>query len=391
MNLSAIRILDLTRLLPGPFATQLLADLGADVVKVEDTGRGDYAREIDPLPKTGVGAVFEATNRGKRSVAMDLKSHEGRRAFYNLVETADVVFEGFRPGVVDRLGVDYGTLTEYNEDLVYCSLSGFGQDSPLADRPGHDLNYAALSGFLDLNRPNEESPPQPTGFPLVDMASGLFAAFSILGALVDQAFGEGGGECLDIAMVDVMTGFAQYHVSDTLRGDKPGPGESRISGKFPCYNVYEAANGRYITLAALEPPFWGAFCRAIDREDLLDAHLSDDPAVRAELRAELNAVFASATREEWERRLADTDAAMMGVYTLSETLAHEHTAARNLLVEFDDWPNRLGFPAKTRSDLHLDGSIPGHGEHTVALLREVGYAESEVASLADAGAIHTPG
>jgi alpha-methylacyl-CoA racemase len=333
--------------------------------------------------------VFEAVNRGKRSVAIDLKSDAGRRAFYELVETADVVFEGFRPGVVDRLGVGFDTLTAYNEDLVYCSLSGFGQDSPLSDRPGHDLNYAALSGFLDLNRPDDGSPPQPPGMPLVDMASGLFAAFGILGALVDRTFGEGGGEYIDVAMADVMTSFAQYHVGDTVRGETPRPGESRIDGKFPCYSVYETADGRYVTLAALEPPFWEAFCEGIDREDLLDAHLSEDPAVRTELRTELETIFASATREEWERRLGGTDAATMGVYTLSETINHEHTAARDLLVEVEDWPARLGFPAKTRGDLHVEGTIPGHGEHTRTLLREVGYDDAELAALADDGVIRT--
>lgn len=391
MNLSAIRVLDLTRLLPGPYATQLLADLGADVVKVEDTDRGDYAREIDPWPETGVGTVFEAVNRGKRSVAVDLKSDAGREAFYDLVETADVVFEGFRPGVVDRLDVDFDTLTAYNEDLVYCSLSGFGQDSPLSDRPGHDLNYAALSGVLDLNRPDDEVPPQLPGIPLVDMASGLFAAFGILGALVDRAFGEGGGEYLDVAMADVMTSFAQYHVGDAVRDEAPRPGEARVGGKYPCYSVYETADGRYVTLAALEPPFWEAFCEAIDREDLLDAHLSDDIAVRAELRAELETVFASVTREEWEQRLGGTDAATMGVYTLPETLAHDHTAARGLVVEFEDWPARLGFPAKTRSDLQIEGAIPGHGEHTEDVLREVGYADAELAALLDDGVIRTGG
>ncbi|MCY4729949.1 CoA transferase [Natronomonas gomsonensis] len=389
MNLSTLRVLDLTRLLPGPFATQLIADLGADVVKVEDTDRGDYAREIDPQSKTGVGTVFEAVNRGKRSVAIDLKSDEGRQAFYDLVETADVVIEGFRPGVVDRLGVDYDTLTEYNEDLVYCSLSGFGQDSPLANRPGHDLNYAALSGFLDLDRADTDSTPHPPGFPVVDMASGLFAAFSILGALLDRTFGDGAGEYVDVAMADVITAFAQYHVGDTLRGEEPRPGESRLGGKYPCYDVYETADSRYVAIAALEPPFWLEFCAAVDREDLVDAHLSDDPAIRAELRAELEEVFSAATRDEWERRLSDVDVATMGVYTLSETLTHDHTEARDLLVEFEDWPTRLGFPAKMRSGLQVDGSIPSHGEHTHALLREVGRSNAEVSSLAQAGAVHT--
>lgn len=388
MDHKSIRVIDLTRLLPGPFATQLLADIGMDVVKIEDIERGDYARDIEPNPDTGVGSTFEAVNRGKRSIAINLKTDDGRQAFYDLVETADVIFEGFRPGVVDRLRIDYKTLTAYNEDIVYCSLSGYGQDSPLHHKPGHDLNYAALSGFLDHNRRDEDSPPQLPGFPLVDMGSGLFAAFNIVSALLESALGREGGEYIDIAMADVMTAFSQYYAGDVLRDENVGPSESRISGKYPCYDVYETADDRYVTIAALEPQFWEQFCMAIDREDLIDFHLSEDPAVREELREEVSAAFAAAPREEWSTRLNDV-AAVMGVYTLSESLDHSHTSARDMVVDFEDWPSRLGFPAKTQGGLQIDGAIPGHGEQTRPLLKEVGYTDQEIDSLASAGILRT--
>ena len=284
MRLDGLRVLDLSRLLPGPFATQLLADAGADVIKIEDTDRGDYARYMPPYTDDGTGTIFDAVNRGKRSVAIDLKTKPGREAFMRLVETADVVFEQFRPGVVDRLGVDYESVRKHNPEVVYCSLSGFGQTGPHADRVGHDLNYVGMAGLLDLTRVDEETDPQIPGYPIGDMAGGLFAAFSILGALVSRGIGNTDSEYVDVAMTDVVASFSQAVAHEALTGDSPRPGETPLTGAAPWYGVYETANGRYITIAAIEEKFWTRFCEAVDREDLLDAHMTTDPAERAALR-----------------------------------------------------------------------------------------------------------
>ncbi|WP_222920228.1 CaiB/BaiF CoA-transferase family protein [Natrinema sp. SYSU A 869] len=386
MQLDSVRILDLSRLLPGPYATQLLADAGADVVKVEDTDTGDYARHTPPMTERDVGALFDSVNRGKRSIALDLKSGAGRTAFYRLVEEADVVFEQFRPGVAERLEIDYETLTEYNEDLVYCSLSGYGQTGPDAERAGHDLNYIGVAGLLDMTRENESMAPQIPGYQIGDLGGGLFAAFSIVGGLLSRELGNG-GEYVDVAMTDVVASFSQAISFEALTGDDPRPGETALTGKFPWYDVYETAGGRYVTLAALEPKFWTAFCEEVGREELLDAHGTDDPAELAAVREELEALFASRSRDAWLEDLSDET--MVGpVCTPAETVEHPQLEARELIERPDDAPPRVGFPAMgTNAPESRDESVPEHGEHTDELLASVGYDESERDALRESGAV----
>ncbi|WP_136715690.1 CaiB/BaiF CoA transferase family protein [Halorientalis salina] len=387
MRLDGIRVLDLSRLLPGPYATQLLADAGADVIKIEDTDAGDYARLMPPYTDDGVGAIFDAINRGKRSVALDLKRDEGREALLRLAETADVVFEQFRPGVVDRLGVDYESVRERNEDVVYCSLSGFGQTGPYADRVGHDLNYVGMAGLLDLTREDEESQPQIPGYPIGDMSGGLFAAFSIVGALLSRELGNTGGEYVDVAMTDVVASFSHAVADDAFGGDDARPGESPLTGGMPWYDVYETADGEYVTFAALEPKFWSAFCAAVDREDLADAHMTEDPAEREALRAELADVFADRTRGEWEELLGDVEAMVAPVQRLSEIVDSEHARARDL-IERDGTNPRVGFPAlSSEAPAGTGGPLPGHGEHTDDVLEAVGYDPTELEELRREGVI----
>ena len=385
MRLDSVRVLDLSRLLPGPYATQLLADLGADVIKVEDTELGDYARVMPPLTDRGVGTIFDAVNRGKRSVALDLKSDEGLDAFYELVETADVVLEGFRPGVVDRLDIDYGTLRTHNEDLVYCSLSGYGQTGPYADRVGHDVNFVGLAGLLDVTRKDGTSRPQVPGYQIADLGGGLFAAFAIVGALLSRELGHG-GEYVDVSMTDVVASFSQSIAGEALTGGDPRPGETPLTGAYPWYGVYETAEGRYVTLGALEPRFWRTFCTEVDREDLLGVHMTDDPAEHEALREELTALFASRTRDEWIESLGN-ETATAPVLTPAEAVEHLQLAER-IVYRPDDAPARIGFPA-CGPDLPVDPdeSIPEHGEHTHAILREVGYDDGDLDRLREDGAI----
>ncbi|OAQ53424.1 hypothetical protein HTG_08060 [Natrinema mahii] len=386
MQLDSVRILDLSRLLPGPYATQLLADAGADVIKVEDTDAGDYARYTPPTTERDVGALFDGVNRGKRSVALDLKSGAGREAFYDLVADADVVFEQFRPGVADRLEIDYETLVAYNEELVYCSLSGYGGTGPYAQRAGHDLNYVGVAGLLDMTREDEAMAPQLPGYQIGDLGGGLFAAFSIVGGLLSRELGNG-GEYVDVAMTDVVASFSQAISHEALTGDDPRPGETVLTGGVPWYDVYETADGRYLTLAALEPKFWTAFCEEVGREDLTDLHGTDDPAELEAVREELEALFATRTRDAWLAELSDET--MTGpVCTPAEALEHPQLEARGLVERPDDAPPRVGFPALgSNAPEGRDESVPGHGEHTDELLAAAGYDADELAALRERGAI----
>jgi len=396
MRLDDVRVVDLTTLLPGPYGTQLLADLGADVVKVEPVDSGDNARYTPPLTDDGHGALFDAVNRGKRSVALDLKDERGREALYALVATADAFVEQFRPGVVDRLGADYDTLREHNPDLVYCSLSGYGQSGPTSGKAAHDLNYIGLAGLLDMTRESESEKPQMPGYPIADMAGGVFAAFSVVCALLSRELGggtdgsdrgdTGGGEYIDCSLTDPVLSFSQSVAPLALSGEDPRPGETALTGGYPWYDVYECADGRYVTIAALEPRFWRGFCEAADREDLLEYHMTDDEAEREALREELEALFAERTRDEWVEAVGDADATVDGVYTPAEAFEHPQVEAMAIVEETEWSPPRVGYPARGKGvpDEPLEG-VPGHGEHTAELLREAGLSERDVDGLVEAG------
>ncbi|MFB6178358.1 MAG: CaiB/BaiF CoA transferase family protein [Halorientalis sp.] len=387
MRLDGLRVLDLSRLLPGPYATQLLADSGAEVIKIEDTNAGDYARMMPPYTDDGVGVIFDAINRGKQSVALDLKADAGREAFLRLAETADVVFEQFRPDVVERLGVDYESVRERNEDVVYCSLSGFGQTGPYADRVGHDLNYVGMAGLLDLTRADDDHAPQLLGYQIGDMAGGLFSAFSIVGALLARELGNTGGEYVDVSMTDVVTSFSQSVAAEAFAGDDPRPGETPLTGGAPWYDIYPTADGEYVTLAALEPKFWATFCEAVDREDLIDAHMTQDLAEREALREEIAAIFATRTRDEWEAVLGETEAMVAPIQRLSEILDSEYAEARGLVERGGATP-RVGFPAlSSEMPAETGGPIPGHGEHTDAVLEAVGYERTDLEELRERNVI----
>lgn len=381
MRLDGVRILDLTRLLPGPYATQLLADAGADVIKVEEPGRGDYAR-FSGAGDDGPG-VFEAVNRGKRSAALDLKSEAGRDAFHRLAADADAVVEGFRPGVTERLGIDYDSVCEHNPDIVYTSLTGYGATGPHRDRAGHDLNYIAMAGLLDMTRPAPDGEPTIPGYQVADMGGGLFAAFATVGALLSRELGGGGGEHVDVSMTDVVASFSQSIAGEALTGGDPRPGETTLTGELPCYDVYETEDGRYVTLGALEPPFFAAFCEAIDRPELASDHLSQDPEVREALRDELAGEFRSRTQAEWEDLLGE-GTMTAPVRTPAEALSSSLFRERGLIEEGGDVP-RVSFPAIPSGGLDRQGGEPpGLGEHTEEVLREAGLADDEVAALLDA-------
>jgi alpha-methylacyl-CoA racemase len=387
MRLDGIQIVDLTWLLPGGYGTQLLADMGARVIKIEPPESGDYMRGIEYPVTQPIGreaersedsAEFEAVNRGKESVTLDLKSEVGREAFYRLVAESDAVIEAFRPGVAERLDNNYEQLTEYNENIVYCSLTGYGQTGTYRDRPGHDQNYLAFAGFLDLNRRTEGEQPAFPGYPVCDMAGGVFAAFSLVSALLSRELGQHGGNYIDIAMTDVVLSFAQLLVPMARKTDLR-PGETMITGKFPFLDTYRTADGEYLVLAAVEPKFWAEFCRCIDRPELIDHHFSADPDIRDEVRNEVQSVLESKARAEWNQIFDGTNVPVSPVQTLEEALDHPQTQSRNLM----DDRMKVGFPAVVRRGLDLprDGA-PGQGADTEAVLRELGMSDTEISAVA---------
>jgi alpha-methylacyl-CoA racemase len=385
MDLTGVRVLDLTRLLPGPYATQLLADMNADVVKVEDPDVGDYARSMAPKTPDGVGAIFAAVNDGKRSVAIDLKDDDGRDVFYELVADADVVVEGFRPGVAERLGVDYDSVREHNADVVYCSLSGYGQTEPYRDRVGHDLNYASVAGLLDMTRARSDGPPAIPGYPIGDMAGGVFAAFSVVSALLSRALGNRAGTFVDVSMTDAVLSFAQPVASAAFAGTDPRPRETELTGKRPCYDVYRTADDRYVSIAALEPKFWQTLCDALAHPELVEHHHAEDDAVREAVRETLAATFRSKTQAEWEDELGDLDVMFAPVRTPTEAIAGPHATERGLVEDDGAGVPRIGFPANASPPIDRESTngLPERGEHTAEVLESAGVDAATIESLRD--------
>jgi alpha-methylacyl-CoA racemase len=392
--LSDVKILDLTRLLPGGFCTLLLADLGADVIKVEDTGQGDYVRWAPPYygseEQTPLGtrsAIYLALNRNKRSVRLDLKQEAGRRALLKLAEPADVLVESFRPGVLERLGVGFEVLRRANPALVYCPITGYGQDGPNRDRAGHDTNYLGLNGILGLTG-EAGGPPIQSGAQIADLGGGaLMAAVGILAAL-QEARRSGEGQVVDISMTD---GSLAWLVMEASRyygsGEIPRRGEIMLSGGIICYRPYEAKDG-WVTCGALEPKFWAAFCRGVGREDLIE-HQFANPGSEAHRAVE--EIFKTKTRDDWREFNDQHDAMIEPVLDLDEALESDLVREREMTVSYKQPElgeiRQLGFPIKlSRTPAGIDRPAPALGEHTMEVLTEAGYSEQDVRDLEDSGA-----
>jgi alpha-methylacyl-CoA racemase len=375
-----MRVLDLTRLLPGAFCTMLLADRGADVIKIEEPGTGDYMRWFPPLVD-GQGVVFNSLNRNKRAITLNLKSADGKELFKRLVATADAVVEGNRPGVMDRLGLGWDTLRAIRPGLVLCSITGYGQEGPFAQRAGHDLNYMATAGALSLNAAPGAA-PHPLAVQVADIgAGGVGAAAAILSALLAVARG-GGGQHLDVSMLDGALSWLAMPVAEAYSGgEQPAAGRTRLTGRYPCYRVYECADGRCLSVGALEPKFWQALVEAIDRPDLADRHLDDSP----EAHAALEAVFRARSRDDWAARLDGLDVCVEPVLEVGEVEAHPQVAARRL-VRHEATGTELA-PAVPLPEGWRRLDPPGLGEHNGEVLGELGVDAARLAQLAAAGVI----
>jgi len=410
LPLAGVRVLDLSRLLPGGFCSLLLADLGAEVLKVEDTGAGDYLRWSPPYydgPHASArSAYFLALNRNKRSIALDLKQDGGRQALLRLVREYDVLLESFRPGVLERLGVGYERCREENPGLVWCAISGYGQDGPLRDRAGHDMNYLALMGLLGLTGESGGPPVQSAG-QIADIGGGaLMAALGVLAALRERdggsaQVGSGEGQLVDISMADGgLSWLALVAGRYFAEGNVPRRGGIELAGSLICYRPYECLDG-WVTLGALEPKFWRTWCQGVGREDLIDAQFQGPGS---EAHGEVERIFRERSRAQWQEFAREHDCCLELVLDLDEALDSELVRARQMVVEIEQPAGdggtasaplrvrQLGIPVKLSRTPGEHGRLPAPalGEHTRAVLGELGYAEAEIEALQSAGAVAAP-
>jgi alpha-methylacyl-CoA racemase len=392
--LADVRVLDLTRLLPGGFCSLLFADLGADVVKVEDTGMGDYVRWAPPYygseEHQALGtrsALYLALNRGKRSIRLDLKSDGGRDALLRLAREYDVVLESFRPGVLDKLGCGYDALRKANPRIVYCAITGYGQSGPNAGRAGHDMNYLGLNGLLGLTGEPDGRPIQSAG-QIADLGGGaLMAAFGVMAALRERER-SGEGQLVDISMTDGSLAWlcmvAAQHLCD---GAVPERGRGSLSGGIACYLPYEAADG-WVTCGALEPKFWRNFCEGVSRPELIEKQFA---APDSEDGHAIAAIFKERTRDEWAAFNDEHDAMIEPILDLDEALDSDLVREREMVVEMEQPElgavRLLGLPVKfSRTPGDATRPAPALGEHTADVLRDSGFSEDEVSALIESGA-----
>ena len=370
--LEGIRILDLSRLLPGPYCTMLLADFGAEVIKIEEPGRGDYARSFPPFLKD-FGYWHLQLNRNKKSVVLDLKSDAGREAFLELAKTADVVVESYRPGVLKKLGIDYETVSKINPKIIYCALTGYGKNGPLAKQADHDIGYVSLAGITNMSGDAGGKPAIP-GVLMADMNSAMAAGMSILIAL-RHAQMTGQGQEIDISLYNVamtlMPGAASLYFGSGFVAER---GNNWLTGMYANYNIYKTKDNRYVTVGCLEKKFWTNLCTALQRADLID--LIDDEENHPYLKEQLAFEFEKRTMTEWEAYLKGKDTCVTPVLNFAEACGAEQTSANEMVLTVNDEElgeyKQIGFAMKmSKTPAQLSKRAPRLGEDTEEILGQL--------------------
>jgi len=374
----------MSRLLPGGYCTMLLSDLGAEVVKLEDPRVGDYIRLYPPFVK-GTSVLHMLLNRNKKSISLNLKSDKGREIFYELCSDYDVIVESFRPGVVSRLGVDFETVRKINPRIVYCSITGFGQNTVYSRMPVHDLNIQGMAGVLSLNGSQSEGP----GFPALqsaDIGGALFATVSILAALLERRE-TGVGRYLDVSMFECTLFTMITHLARHFGGEKSERGRQMITGGEPYYNIYKTLDDKYVALASIEPNFWRNFCCLTGREDLVERQ-HEEGKTKDGVFEEVRKVLASKPRDEWLKLLMNEETCLTTVLEMQEMLEEDFLVERGIIQEAEyesiGKMRLLGsMPSAERRDAW--SLAPTHGEHTNEILRLMGYDEEDIEKLRKEG------
>lgn len=402
LPLEGVKVLDLTRVIPGTFCTMLLGDFGAEVLKVESPRVSEFvgsARSPSGEENRRKAAYF-APNRNKKSIAIDLKSKPGKEIFHRLSREADVIVEGFRPGVVKRLGIDYQTISQFNPRIIYCSLSGYGQDGPYQAIPGHDINYIAMAGILGLIGSRDGPPVIPLNLIADFAAAALYGALGICLALLARDK-TGRGQFLDIGYLDgavsLMNWFSVSYFSEGLMLKR---GESWLNGAYPYYGVYKTKDDKYITIGCIEPHFWENLCRLLGRDEFIPYHFAPEHMVAKpedrkwdEIRSTLEQIFLTRTRDEWFDLLKRNDIPVGKVYSQDEVFGDPQVLHRQMVIEVEDpglgkirqigvAPKLSATPGKVRS------LPPLLGEQTSEILQQLGYSKEEIDSLRKEGVIN---
>jgi crotonobetainyl-CoA:carnitine CoA-transferase CaiB-like acyl-CoA transferase len=388
--LKELKMLDLSRLLPGPYCSLLLADLGMEVLKVEDLEQGDYTRMLGPIRKKD-SANFLALNRNKKSMKLNLKVKEGKKIFYKLIQSYDIVLESFRPGVLDRLGIGYQELKKRNSRVILCSLSGYGQDGPYRERSGHDINYIGLGGVLEITGQKNGDPILP-GVQIADIGGGgMMAAIAILAATVHREK-TGEGQFLDISMMDGVVSWLSMHAGKYfMDGDLPKRGDMHLTGRYACYHIYATKDERYISLGAMEQKFWKNFCEAIGRRDLVyKQYIEGEEQLR--VIEEIQKLFKTKTQKEWVDFFKNVDACGEPILTFEEVFQHPQVLHRQMVMEYEHPVEgkirQVGNPIKSSQfPFEIRTPSPAWGEHTMEVLKAIGYSEEEIKHFKEVKAI----
>lgn len=388
LPLKDVKILDLSLFVPGPFCTMMLADFGAEVIKIEQPNQGDFNRSFPPLIN-GVGYRHLILNRNKKSITLNLKSEEGKKLFYKLAKIADVIIENFRPEVTTRLGIDYDTIKKINPQIIYCSITGFGQTGPNRMKPGQDLNFMAYSGVVSLTGERNGMPYIP-GMQIADMASAMMACNGVLLALYNRQK-TNMGKYIDISMLDSIISMLPTDISFYLGSNEtPIRGETRLTGKLPNYNIYKTKDNRYLVVAALHKKFWANLCNLLDHPELIDD--VDNEQKREFIFKVLKNTFAKKTLKEWMVLFENTDTCVTPVNNIDEVLNDPQIIAREMVIEKEDKKigryKQIGIPIKfSETTSQLTNLAPDLGENTIEILNKLGYNQEEIENFKNNGVI----